>query len=366
MKQGYRKGYSYYPQLDSIRGLSFLGIFIYHAVHPEFDSSFPAKLAGYLYHQLPLAIDVFFILSSFLLTRIGLEEYEKKGNFSFLNYFTRRALRIWPLYYLIMVSSFLIFPLIARQAGLIMSLPEPWYYLFFVSNYYYVDHVFFLRILWTLSVEEQFYLLLGISLRFFRKKLNLIFYFFIAASILFTLYSYFSEVETYFHTLTYFIDFAIGGLFALYCHRNDNKVVWLSRLKKGGMLLFYLYLPVHFLIFFLIDSLGAGSPGHIINRYLFIIYLSLLISEQLLNPRRIRLLEKNRFLIYTGKISYGLYCFHGMAITGFDVLKEKFHWQISQYILAFLILGVNFLIAGTSYAFFEKPFLRLKDKLRRA
>jgi len=133
----------YYPQLDSIRGLSFLGIFLYHSIHPEFGSGLISSFVQYLYHQLPLAIDVFFLLSSFLLTRIGLVEYEKRHNFSFVNYFTRRVLRIWPLYYLLMFLSFIVFPIMAVKAGASMSLPDPLFYVFFVSNFYHVDHVFF-------------------------------------------------------------------------------------------------------------------------------------------------------------------------------------------------------------------------------
>jgi peptidoglycan/LPS O-acetylase OafA/YrhL len=125
----------YYPQLDSIRGLSFLGIFLYHSIHPEFGSGLISSFVQYLYHQLPLAIDVFFLLSSFLLTRIGLVEYEKRNNFSFINYFTRRVLRIWPLYYLLMFLSFIVFPIMAVKAGASMSLPDPLFYVFFCLQF---------------------------------------------------------------------------------------------------------------------------------------------------------------------------------------------------------------------------------------
>src|SRR5687768_11130454 len=140
----------YYPQLDAIRGLSFLGIFIYHAIHPDFGDGFLSLYVKYLYRQLELALDVFFILSSFLLTRIEIIEYEKEHNFSFMNFFTRRVLRIWPLYYLLMFFSFIIFPIIAERTGVSMSLPDPVFYIFFISNFYTNDHVFFLRFLWSI------------------------------------------------------------------------------------------------------------------------------------------------------------------------------------------------------------------------
>ena len=84
----------YFPQLDSIRGLSFLAVFFFHAFHPHFGTRFFGRMLQYFYNNLDLSIDVFFILSSFLLTWLGINEYRTKGNFSFVNYFIRRALRI--------------------------------------------------------------------------------------------------------------------------------------------------------------------------------------------------------------------------------------------------------------------------------
>src|SRR5690606_13494204 len=97
----------YFPFLDALRGLSFIGIFILHASQPMWDNSPIDKFLHHFRFSLSFSIDVFFILSSFLLTYLGLREFEKHGRFSFKNYFLRRALRIWPLYYLIMVLSFL-------------------------------------------------------------------------------------------------------------------------------------------------------------------------------------------------------------------------------------------------------------------
>ncbi|RYF97316.1 MAG: acyltransferase, partial [Chitinophagaceae bacterium] len=108
---------NYYPQLDAVRGLSFLSIFIYHAVHPAFDESLPGRLMQYFYQQLPLAIDVFFILSSFLLTSLGIKEHEKRNKVSLGKFFQRRILRIWPLYFLFLLFSFLVMPSLAQKLG---------------------------------------------------------------------------------------------------------------------------------------------------------------------------------------------------------------------------------------------------------
>jgi peptidoglycan/LPS O-acetylase OafA/YrhL len=358
---------AYYPQLDSIRGLSFLGIFLFHSIHPEFDTNLLGKFGNYIFNQLPLAIDVFFLLSSFLLTRIGLTEYKKKQNFSFTNYFLRRALRIWPLYYLLMLFSFVLFPAIADRLGYSFTLPDYRYYIFFVSNFYHVDHVFFLRILWTLSVEEQFYLILGIVLKRFKFILIWIFLLFIAVSIGFSLYSTNTSEQGYFHTLTYFFDFAVGGTAAYLLSVNSKKIKWLRNLTGRSKYFFYSYLPVHFIIFFSIETMQLGGLwDDLISRYLFCVYISFLMVEQLSNANRSIVLENSRFLRLTGKISYGLYCFHGITITGSGLIVAHFQFGISQYLMALIVFCINYFLAFISYNFFEKPFLDLKNRLRRA
>ena len=350
----------YYPQLDSIRGLSFLSIFIYHSIHPAFGDGFLSLFIKYLYHQLELAIDVFFVLSSFLLTRIGIVEYEKNGNFSFKNFFTRRALRIWPLYYLLMFFSFVLFPIFAESAGVSMSLPNYSFYLLFISNFYTIDHVFFLRILWTLSVEEQFYLLLGISLKFFARYLMKIFIVFIIVSIAFSIF-----YGGYFHSLTYFFDFAVGGIAAILFSKKNKYVWWLGNLVGWKKVVFYSFLLFQFFIFYIIETINNSNWDELINRYLFVVYIAFFIVEQLINKKRITIFEKNKALIFTGKISYGLYCFHGMAITGIAIGLKHFQLNISQYITALIVFFVNYACATISYTFWEKPFLKLKDNIRR-
>ena len=91
------KSKNYFPELDSIRGLSVLAVFFLHAIHLDQGTGFFSKMVYYFHANLFLGLDVFFILSSFLLTWLGINEYKARGNFSFINYFTRRVLRIWPL-----------------------------------------------------------------------------------------------------------------------------------------------------------------------------------------------------------------------------------------------------------------------------
>ncbi len=358
----------YYPQLDAIRGLSFLAVFFFHAYKPTFGFSVLENLLFFIYRNLTLSIDIFFVLSAFLLTFLGIKEYEKYGRFSFKNYFIRRALRIWPLYYLLMFISFIVLKGISEYTNQQLSLPPAAWYLFFVSNYYNVGHVFFLQLLWTLSVEEQFYLIWGLCLFLFQKSLKIVIAIFILISIIFNLWAALQNKSIYFHTVTYLFDMMCGA-YAAYCvHKNNrvaNFVLYLSGIKS---LLFYLFLPVFFTSCFFIDRLliaQANNVFAVIMRFVFIIYCCLVIIDQMINSKKIFDFSKRPFLVYTGKISYGLYCYHGFIITFCGLILQKYKIEIPSLLWAIILLLVTIFLASISYRFFEKPFLNLKERLAR-
>ncbi len=355
---------NYYPQLDSVRGLSFLAIFFFHAVHPQPADTWLGKLFMFYYQQLPLAIDVFFILSSFLLTWLGIKEQQKQQKVSLAKFFQRRILRIWPLYFLLLTISFFVLSPLAARNGYPMTMPDPFYYYFFVANFYHAEHVFFLQILWTISVEEQFYVFLGFMMRFFFNYLRIIFTLLIISSLAFSVYTILAGAGSYFHTLTYCVDFAMGGLAALMYTSRSALVIWTEKLSGAKLAMFYSWPVIQLTIFFFIQQFAETPFLDLLNRFLFIVYLSLLLVEQLGNERRTRALERSRFLILTGRISFGLYCFHGITITAFEQIIRQSGTVISSWLLIPVIFAFNFSVAFLSYRFFEAPFLRLKDKLR--
>jgi peptidoglycan/LPS O-acetylase OafA/YrhL len=356
----------YFPQLDSIRGISFIAIFLFHTVRLNYN--YAGNYGKYLFNNLPLAIDVFFILSSFLLTYLALNEYKKRGNFSFQNYFTRRVLRIWPLYYFILILGFIVFPFVANLLHYKMTLPEPLYYVFFIANFYTINHVFFLKLLWTISVEEQFYLLWGFCLRFFYKNLYVIIAILFLVSISYTVYAICNRTSFYFNSLTYLFDFASGALSALLIFKNKKVVGTFCNLSKSATLVFYCYLPLHFTLFYILEKNTTGITSNLVglaDRYVFIFYIAAFIIEQMKNIKRTLIFTRNKFLIYTGKISYGLYCYHGISIMVINLLFQHFNIAIHNWVMVLIYFILNYFIATISYFYLETPFLKLKEKWRR-
>ena len=140
--------------LDTLRFFAFLSIFIFHAT-PHFEY-------GYF------GVDFFFVLSSFLLTYLAYQEIDAKGFVSKWNFLGRRMLRIFPLYYLVLTASFIVLPILNYS----VNLPEnKLLYWLLLSNYETSDCLYSLKFLWSIGVEEQFYLIFPI-LMIFLTKLN--------------------------------------------------------------------------------------------------------------------------------------------------------------------------------------------------
>jgi len=356
-----------FTQLDSLRGICFLAIFTYHTIHPAKGNNLIGNFFVFIYDQLlPLSIDVFFILSAFLLTWLGIREYKLKGSFSFKNYFIRRLLRIWPLYYFILAIAFIIIPLISTRFHIPVSLPDPLWYIFFVSNYYHLDHIFLLRFMWTISAEEQFYLVLGACLKFLFPFLLVIFLIMAVISISFSGYCLWTGKGDFYNVLTYFIDFAAGGIAGWMFFRSEGLIRFFDNLPRWALTVFYSYLPIHIIIFYIIEINVKEHKGIIemVSRYLFIIYLGCFILEQIFNKNRTKILDKSKFLTFTSTISYGLYCFHGLALTFFTILFKKLNYNAPDLIFFSVSLLFTYLMAIVSWRYLESPFLKLKERFR--
>ena len=355
----------YFPQLDVIRGISLLSVFFFHAYHPSTNGVLWHDILVFFHSQMGKGLEVFFILSSFLLTYLGIKEYKSKGEFSLKRYFIRRILRIWPLYFFFIFLAFLIVPALASKYGYDVTLPPASYYLLFVSNFYMIDHVFFLRILWTLSIEEQFYLLWGFCLFFFQSKMKVVIAAIALASLAFNFHASLNSQSVYFNTLTYFIDMMTGAYIA-YAIINDTAIVKLvHRIRTWHSLLFYLFIPILFTAYFFADQYFKGSNNFVVAmiiNLIFVFYVGLVILHQMKNTDSSFSLKKYRWLAFTGKISYGMYCFHGLIITVGVFIFQKFSFQIMPFLQSLILLSVTYVAAMASYYFLEKPFLNLKLK----
>ena len=356
----------YRPELDVLRCLAFFLVLNHHTLPISFtQTSF--RLSNALQESGAAGVCLFFTLSAFLITELLLREKEATGTIHIRAFYTRRILRIWPLYFLAIALS-LILPHLDYHFQADNGLIAP--YLLLVGNWAIVVHHVWphspmLNPLWSISVEEQFYLLWP-ALVLFRGARGIV-----AAALAVLPLAWALDLalpalhaakdpQLWCNSFNQFQFFALGALLALSTHRRQLRLHAAGRVAAlaaaFGCLLLSAY-PFHFL-----NPVLPLRFGQTLGGYLSLDAACLLLFAAFLGAQVPRLA---RPLIYLGKISYGLYVFHFVVrlVVG-NILEKHLHAPEAVQIAALYIVtaAVTILIASMSYHFFEKPFLRFKKR----
>jgi peptidoglycan/LPS O-acetylase OafA/YrhL len=351
----------YFNHLDAIRFFAALAIFLGHgflawrgyfsanqgADLPEFVKTFMTNTG--------LGVEWFFYISGFLITYILLKEKEATGKIAIAKFFIRRALRIWPLYFL----------LIAITPLLISWMPgnDPHYVpnLLFIGNFDVIwdgqTHFPFSHF-WSIAVEEQFYLIWPFVIAFIpRKRLMPVFLILIGVSI-FARYSFVGlenqYQNLYYHTLCRMDTLVIGAISALYFDKYAVNFV----LKKGVLLLTFLGLFA--LLFFTVSNDWVSVPSALGKKYIYLIPMALITLHFVSNNKPHRFPKLSNIINYLGKSSYGLYMIHNFVVL-IVVDRVMLNNGLNIGWLFWVIYAViTFALVFVSFEFLEKPFLKLK------
>lgn len=364
----------YFPLLDTTRFIAFIPVFLTHC----FITSNPLIQNASWFNQLThfldvglLGLDYFFVLSSFLITRLIIDEVQQFKSFSFKLFFVRRSLRIWPLYFLMVALGFM-----CQFAGFTEAqLPPLINFATFTLNFYIADHgfnfLFFLVFLWSISVEEQFYIFWGLVLQFSSKISVSVFNYcipciafgLIAISLWYRALHSNDELNLYFNTLSVAANFGIGILLAYYSAYNSWFISFFNRMSLKSVLI---------LCCILLLSVGCYTVvfvhpvAIIVERVYFSFLFALIIGVLCYSQLVIQLQKWFMPFDYLGKISLGLYFYHGVIITLLSKIIVKYSiadkaWQV-MVLNPLIMLTLTILCASVSYNYFEKPILAFKNK----
>ena len=359
----------YFKELNSLRFIGFIGIFFGHVFFSNSSEIINSKLYATLFSYGKIlgfiSIDSFFVLSSFLITWKALEEIKFTGKFQFKNFLIRRSLRIWPLYFLIVFFGFLIEYLKSYYNLESEKLPSLWNFILFILNYNIIDNgynfLFFMVFMWSISVEEQFYVFWAIAIKWFNKYLFGISFLIIFVSLFFRVYFINDSPSLNFHTASALGNFGIGALTAILAFKYPNFLNKLKSLNRNIILFFYITI---FTLFIIMPSLLENNFFIIIQRVLFSIFFSFIILEQTYCEKSIFKVSRIKYFNFFGKISYGLYCYHGIMITIVLKMSEFFSESLLNSLILYpiLIFISTLLISNLSFKFYESKFLKLKSK----
>ncbi|MBN8693911.1 MAG: acyltransferase [Bacteroidetes bacterium] len=321
-----------------------------------------------------LGVVFFFVLSGFLITFLLLKEKENSGTISIMKFYTRRILRIWPLYFLLMIIGFFVIPLFPAFNHVYFTpfFKESFWsnfllYLFILPNlalamFKPVPHI---GQLWSIGVEEQFYLIWPWLVKHSKNLLRILVIVIAVCLLLKFLFQMLVcynpendsliKVKTFIATLK-FESMAIGGIGA-WCVYNKKYLDLILNNTLMFASLFMILISVYFTPGFIQDGV------FILQSVLFLIVIINVSS----NPNTILKLE-NKMFVFLGNISYGIYMYHMIMIVAVMLLMEKLgiavdNSLLSQFLIYSLSVGLTILVSWLSYRYFETYFIKLKKKV---
>ena len=364
------------PALDGLRGIAILGVFFYHYARGagNHTDSTAVRAIATIFGFGWTGVDLFFVLSGFLITGILYDTLEDSGYFK--TFYVRRALRIFPLYYLLIVVFLLLTPVLGihwRPAHLffLFYLGYPaallWPSLVQVSSKVAITH------LWSLSVEEQFYLVWPWVIARLRNPATILracALVAISALLLRTAICATGPLNVtwaYTFLLCRMDTIATGAAIAILVRGS-----WRERLEKWAPLVFIV--GVGTLISVCVFRRTVDHDDRVIATigfsFLAIMYGSLVVMC-VGGVRWVGHLFSLSVLRMFGKYSYGLYLVHFPLTVVLGPLKIYFVSLTHSYLIGSSIhlafnLAVNLSIAVASFQLFESPIMRLKHRFRYA
>jgi peptidoglycan/LPS O-acetylase OafA/YrhL len=357
----------YHPELDVLRFFAFLMVFMHHAF--PHDPAFWTKLGVPMLLARIIAgvgatgafgVSVFFVLSSYLITELLLREKDLIGTLDVRSFYIRRILRIWPLYFAFLglaVGLQWVVPgqHVTLRAGLWFSL--------LAGNWFIVFHGFPSSVifpLWSVSIEEQFYITWPAVVRRVSENGMLVCAGFLlavatAARVYLGVHQL-GESDIWCNTFVQLDPIAIGILLAVLLKGEVPRMPTLAR--AALMLVGITGLALGALYF------GVKNDPLTTSRIL-LGYPSIAIGGALLllSVLRTRTGHTNRVLVYLGRISYGLYVFHVLGLLISDGTVDNQTASLGRYSLRVgVALAATILMAAISYRWLETPFLGLKQR----
>ncbi|MET6997743.1 acyltransferase family protein [Chitinophaga defluvii] len=373
------KNISFFEGLNSLRFLAALLVVIHHAESIRHKYGLPNLSCLGLFRNGGTAVLFFFVLSGFLITYLLLKENNHTGTISISKFYLSRLLRIWPLYYLLIIIGTVILPLLFNLLQLDYKLPytlgTTWYYFVFflpgLVTFFYGHH--FLEALWSIGVEEVFYVIWAPIFKFGSKRILPVLLSIIALTLTLRLIGQLFIANKLFNYLinTFHFDaMAIGGLGAYFVYHREKPLSALLLYKIPVQCLLYLILTLFLLFNSNIDHFVWNTLFKLpVVAPLFInfLFLYLIIGVSLVETNLIQL--RSRLFAYLGTISYGIYMYHMMIIFSIVLILKKMLIKMdlfgSTLLFYSLLLVMIILVAGISKYYFENYFLRLKSRLHK-
>jgi peptidoglycan/LPS O-acetylase OafA/YrhL len=365
------------PALDGVRGLAILMVLLYHFVaQTAATNRYEAILNRALGFGF-LGVDLFFVLSGFLITGILYDSHSDR--YFFRSFYMRRFLRIFPLYYAVLAVVFLVLPSIPSLRGSeLVALREhqAWAWLYGVNIFLalrgewalsYIEHF------WSLAVEEHFYMVWPLIVWVVARRPRRLMWTALAIAVVATaarawaVHAGANEVATTVLTPFQLDGLLLGGLFAVWLRQPGGEAAvrrWMLPMATASLGFIVLQFGLHRVV-------EGGVPAIRALRYAaYHVVFSAVILHAILGDPSSPLVRffRNPAMVALGKYSYGLYVYHHFLSfyfakhgTEFALASIVGSHTLAVYVQALAGMAASFGVAWLSYELFEKHFLRLKS-----
>ena len=361
----------YLPALDGLRGLAIILVLGCH-----FFFKIGIFKLGWI------GVDLFFVLSGYLITSKFIRQ---PINLDIVKIFYRnRILRILPLYFAFLLFFMGIWYLLPAAKAALLYIPSINGYwgkhFFFVQNWMYAfctsDAEIYspLMHLWSVAIEEQFYIFFPLIILILSKTRHKV----VLIGVAILLIVFFRSYDFYYHGLSvnklyyycntfYRLDTFLAGVLLAYLLRDIKNNKYLDIIY--GWLLLVSFCGYIFIVSWYNDLLNDNpliiTIGYTVIAAMFmsLIYFTVLQKSKVLNK-----IFTNRFLVFSGKISYGLYIFHfpfdffkySILHSYFKFLLRWGHEELVLFLFTCFLIGILYLVSYISYTYYERYFLRMK------
>jgi peptidoglycan/LPS O-acetylase OafA/YrhL len=344
-----------FGSLDGVRGLCILSVVWHHATPP---------VPGVFFQRGFLGVDMFFVLSGFLIVTLMLRERDRMGTIDLKKFYARRMLRIFPIYYLLIFGLLVLYvvtkPASLTATGYYQALP---FLLTYTSNWVHI-HANNMGIMWSLATEEQFYLCWPIIEKLLRPLGVAVV---LAVVLIVNQLINFGAFDGVFAALygkqphlpilaTTFTPIALGVLLAHALHARRTFSAWYRLVGHRGSSLIFGALLLALVVFSPADISGLA-------RLLIQLAMTLLLGAVVVREDHwARPVLTFAPLASLGVISYGMYIYHMCAIHPVRVGFERLGGNLAGFSFFVVSLVVTVGVASLSYRFIEQPLLKLKAR----
>jgi peptidoglycan/LPS O-acetylase OafA/YrhL len=360
----------YFPELDGLRFIAFLMVFLFHNGWPE--SMVRVVLgrgaARALHENGGYGVQLFFILSGYLITTLLLREEARFGRIALRAFWIRRILRIWPLYYLVILIGFFALPALDGQLGTthhrellrIHLLP----FLGFAGNWSMAlvqPAPDWLSVLWSVCVEEQFYLIVPLFVAMLAPRFRIPMVVALIAGAIavrgWCAHRSGSQLLIVFNTFAQFDTLLSGVLLAMVLGWDRDRPLLTRWLR-------WLQWPLYLVIGWIMSRphLGHGANWHRTWDFVWVWLCGVgIVMVAVWGKDWLRAALSYSRIVWLGKISYGLYMYHEVALWARERLQNRLPWFPNKTeLMSIAALALTIVLAAASYYGYERRFLQLK------